>query len=147
MYATTLDPNRHIVRAIPAGVTATAAWRGLAAYESAPGEARPMSAITQRPIGVIVQIDPDAGYLVICRKGHCFAKPGAGVDLSDQLAAYGSKACGLVDGRVGTPAATSFFLGDWDTKGGSDPTEVAVGTDGDLHPFFVDIADTAIPEA
>lgn len=144
MSTSNLDNSRHMTRAIPSGVTALESWVGLAAYEPAAGEGRPMTAITQRPIGIITAVDPDAGYVTICREGRCMAKPGAGVDLSNQLAARGAKAVGLVDGRVGTPVATSFYLGEWDTLGGADPTEVAVGTVGGLHPFFVNIDTVAI---
>lgn len=128
-----------ITRTIPSGVTADDGWIGKAMYESAVGEARPLSAITQRPIGICTQVDTVNSKVEICRFGYCQAKPGAGVDLSAQLAAHGAKATSAADGRLVTPASTSFYLGEWEAEGGStNPTE------NDLHGFFVNIADVAL---
>ena len=119
------DNARHITRAIPSGVTLTDADIGKAAYESASGEGRPNSAITQRPIGVIAQVDATNGQITVCREGPCFAKPGAGVDLSAQLAAHGAKACSLADGRLGTPASTAFSTNSLTTLAGRSTTSPA----------------------
>lgn len=128
-----------IKRNIPSGVTADATWVGKAMYESAVGESQPISAITQRPIGICTQVDTVNNRVEICRHGYCKAKPGAGVDLSAQLAAHGAKATSAADGRLVTPASTSFYLGEWEAEGESSAPTADV-----LHPFFVNIADVAL---
>lgn len=134
-------PNTHVTRAIPSGVTATDAWKGCVVYESAAGEARLISDITQVPLGVVEDVDVQRGALSVCVRGFTFARPGADITLANQLAASGTKACAEVGGGLVGPTATAFVVGRWDSHGGADPVEDT------LYPFIVDIADVAIPEA
>lgn len=135
------NSDTHITRAVHTGVTPSDDWIGCAVYESAAGKCRPLTAITQRPIGVVTYVDAARDSITICRSGKCLARPNADVDIASQLATYGTKACAAVGGKLDAPAETAFFVGSWDTQGGLDPTE------DNLYPFHVDIADFAIPEA
>ena len=119
---------------IPTGLTTTG-WEGLAAYESADGEGRPITdASAQVPVGVIEDVDLDSGYISV--RCHGWVKggilPGAAVDLSGQRAASGNWGCANDSGEGIGATTGNFRLGFYDSK----PGDVV---DAIRHPFFVSI--------
>lgn len=124
--------------AIPSGQDATS-WTGKAVYESAVGEARPVSDPDgQIPLGVVEVVDLRAGYVSVVLHGWTDALVGEDIDLSDQLAANGRYAGALAGGGLGAPVADTYILGQWGAE--------AVLTEGTFQRFFVNPTRNTFPD-
>lgn len=119
---------------IPTGAS-TSGWEGKAAYQSGDNEAQPISdADVQIPVGVIIDVDPDSGYLRVCDFGWVPGGilMGETVDLSGQRVENGDWGCSNDSGEGVGAVNGNFRLGRFDSHGG-DPADTK------RHPFFVHI--------
>lgn len=123
---------------IPAGQDATA-WTGLAVYESAVGEASPVSDPDgQIPLGVVDEVDLRSGYLTVTLNGWTHVVAGEDIDLSAQLAVNGRYAGAAAGGKTVAPVTGTYILGRFGAK--------ATPTEDELVPFFVEITRNVFPE-
>ena len=124
--------------AIPAGQDATN-WTGLAVYEGALGEARPITDVDGHiPLGTVESVDLRAGYVSVVLHGWTKVMAGATITLADQLAANGRYAGPASGGKVVGPVAGTYILGRWGAK--------ATPTADTLAPFFVEITRNVFPD-